>query len=54
MSDKAASEAFKSVFPNRYVYVLALIFVFLGVLNSMPTIPGWDDSLALSDWRAKN
>ncbi len=43
MSEKAASESFKSVFPNRSVYVLALVFVFLGVLNSMPTIPGWDD-----------
>ena len=33
----------KSPFPNRGVYLLSLLFVFLGILNSTPTIPGWDD-----------
>ncbi len=37
------AETPKSRFPNRGVYVLALAFVFLGILNSTPTIPGWDD-----------
>ena len=32
-----------SVFPNRSVYILALVFVALGILNSTPVIPGWDD-----------
>lgn len=43
MSKKIQSEQYKSVFPNSWVYGLALIFILLGVLNSMPTIPGWDD-----------
>ncbi len=29
-------------FSSRIVYTLALIFVFVGVINSTPTIPGWD------------
>lgn len=33
----------EAVFPNRAVYVLALVFVFMGVINSMPSIPGWDE-----------
>ncbi len=32
-----------SPFPNALVYVFALAFVLLGILNSTPTIPGWDD-----------
>ena len=27
---------------RRAIYTLALIFVFVGIVNSMPTIPGWD------------
>ncbi|MEX0287003.1 MAG: TRAP transporter large permease subunit, partial [Paracoccaceae bacterium] len=27
---------------GRLVYILALLFVFAGIVNSMPTIPGWD------------
>ena len=42
MSDTANSEARQSVFPNRSVYVLALVFVTLGVVNSTPVIPGWE------------
>ncbi|MGB0440757.1 MAG: C4-dicarboxylate ABC transporter, partial [Paracoccaceae bacterium] len=37
------TDVHRLVFPNRLVYGLALLFVGLGVVNSMPTIPGWDD-----------
>ena len=30
-------------FPNRAVYYLALVFVAIGVVNSTPLIPGWDE-----------
>ncbi len=43
MSDNVNQEARPSVFPNRPVYVFALIFVFIGVINSTPLIPGWDE-----------
>lgn len=43
MADRTDTPRTETVFPNRSVYWLALFFVFLGVLNSMPTIPGWDD-----------
>ena len=43
MSDTANEGLNKDVFPNRTLYILALIFVFVGVLNSMPAIPGWED-----------
>lgn len=33
----------KAVFSNRTLYILALIFVFAGIVNSTPTIPGWED-----------
>ncbi len=42
MSD---SEAERSVFPNKSVYVLSLLFILLGVVNSTPVIPGWEDLL---------
>lgn len=32
-----------SIFPNRSVYFFALIFVMMGVVNSTPLIPGWDE-----------
>ncbi len=43
MSKHTETESFKSAFPNGWVYALALGFVVLGIINSMPTIPGWDD-----------
>lgn len=43
MSKHTETESFKSAFPNGWVYALALGFVILGIINSMPTIPGWDD-----------
>ncbi len=42
MSDTETVEPRASVFPNRAVYVLALIFIFIGLINSTPLIPGWD------------
>lgn len=42
MSDRSEQTALKSVFPNRAVYIVALIFVAMGIINSMPVIPGWD------------
>ena len=37
------TETRKDLFPNLTVYVLAVIFVAVGILNSTPLIPGWDD-----------
>ena len=43
MSDTSERAAAPSIFPNRAVYVLALAFVAIGVINSTPVIPGWDE-----------
>ena len=43
MSQTTPPAAKPSLFPNRTVYVLALVFVIAGVINSTPTIPGWDE-----------
>ncbi|MEM9580919.1 MAG: C4-dicarboxylate ABC transporter, partial [Pseudomonadota bacterium] len=43
MSNKTETDKRRELFPNRAVYLLALFFVFVGIVNSMPTIPGWDD-----------
>lgn len=45
MSEKKDTEEFGSIFPNSAVYVLALIFVAIGLINSTPVIPGMDDLL---------
>ena len=42
MSEPTDNSARASLFPNRAVYILALIFVLMGVVNSTPVIPGWD------------
>ena len=47
MSKSSESEQRLSLFPNRTVYVLALIFVAIGIVNSTPLIPGWTEM-----WRA--
>ncbi len=47
MSDAESNDAFRDTFPTRSLYVLALIFVFMGIVNSTPAIPGWSDM-----WRA--
>ena len=43
MSDPSDQTEPEAVFPNRLVYIVALIFVFIGLVNSTPVIPGWDD-----------
>jgi len=46
MSARSETESFidprPAAFPSRLVYILALGFVLVGMVNSMPTIPGWD------------
>ena len=43
MSKHTDTAHFKGQFPNAWVYYTALFFVVLGIINSMPTIPGWDE-----------
>ena len=43
MSDSFEQKTTEPDFPNRLVYLLALTFVALGILNSTPLIPGWDE-----------
>ena len=47
MSDVTDRTQAETIFPNRAVYGLALVFIVLGVVNSTPVIPGWDQL-----WRA--
>ncbi len=44
--DAAIDDNTNSVFPTRTLYWCALVFVIIGIINSTPTIPGWD-----SMWR---
>ena len=43
MSDSIEQKTEDTEFPNKLVYVLALTFVALGIINSTPLIPGWDE-----------
>ena len=43
MSDTSTPEISEVLFPNKALYILALIFVLIGVINSTPFIPGWDE-----------
>ena len=43
MSDSFEQKTTEPEFPNRLVYFLALTFVALGIINSTPLIPGWDE-----------
>ncbi len=43
MTDRSDSPAQDHLFPNRTLYAVALIFVAIGLVNSMPSIPGWED-----------
>jgi len=43
MTEAADQEINDAIFPNKAVYILALVFVGIGVINSTPLIPGWDD-----------
>ena len=36
MAETDAKKAQREMFPNRTLYVLALIFVFAGIINSTP------------------
>ena len=42
MSDTSHKSDEDRIFPNRAVYIIALIFVVIGIINSTPVIPGWD------------
>ena len=43
MAEDMTTETRKDLFPDLAVYVLAVIFVAVGILNSTPLIPGWDE-----------
>lgn len=43
MADTENRDTRKLLFPNQAVYVLALVFVAMGVINSTPVIPGWTE-----------
>ena len=43
MSETSDHDVELQAFPNRTVYVLALVFVATGLVNSTPLIPGWDE-----------
>ena len=43
MAEVLQTETRKDLFPNLVVYILAVIFVAAGILNSTPLIPGWDE-----------
>lgn len=43
MSDAGSKKQEVSAFPSRTLYILALIFVFAGIINSTPAIPGWSE-----------
>ena len=42
MSKTSKPDEKSSLFPNLAVYILALLFVIIGLVNSTPLIPGWD------------
>jgi len=51
MSDAPDPTPPAAIIPNRALYVLALLFVFAGIINSMPAIPGWTEMWrGLSGW----
>ena len=43
MSNARSQAVPETNFPNRTLYFLALIFVFIGIINSTPAIPGWTE-----------
>lgn len=42
MSEQSDQTPRETLFPNAALYVIALIFVGIGLVNSMPSIPGWE------------
>jgi TRAP transporter 4TM/12TM fusion protein len=45
MSDASASIPASTSLVDRIVYAMALVMVVVGIVNSMPAIPGWDDMI---------
>ena len=43
MADEGEKQVATSIIPNKMVYILALTFVVIGIVNSTPVIPGWDE-----------
>ena len=43
MSEPSDPQTAERLFPSKTLYVLALLFVAIGLINSMPSIPGWED-----------
>jgi TRAP transporter 4TM/12TM fusion protein len=43
MTEAPKQETRADLFPNTAVYILALLFVGAGIINSTPLIPGWDE-----------
>ncbi len=43
MSKTPATDEQSRLFPNHSLYLIALVFVAIGLVNSMPSIPGWED-----------
>ncbi len=43
MTDRSDAPEQDQLFPNRTLYVVALVFVAIGLVNSMPSIPGWEE-----------
>ena len=43
MSDRSDAQEQDHLFPSKTLYVVALVFVAIGLVNSMPSIPGWED-----------
>jgi len=43
MADESEKQTATSIIPNKMVYILALTFIVIGIVNSTPVIPGWDE-----------
>ena len=43
MTDRSDPPDQDHIFPSKALYVVALIFVAIGLVNSMPSVPGWED-----------
>ena len=43
MADESEKQPATSIIPNKMVYILALTFIVIGIVNSTPVIPGWDE-----------
>ena len=51
MENTQAAKATESGLRQSLIYLLGLVFVFVGLLNVTPSIPGWDDGWkAITGW----